>query len=367
MKGTSVRARKCSIAALALLSTLAVTPAAHSDASTAPQLLDVQLSETAATVSGLEWHDVVVRLHLTSPIGIAPTTDTEGSTYPSVRFDRTGAGRGQVQVAPDGPAFTLASGTAQDGWWQGLVHVTAGYDGTFTVTHVWAMQSDFTAVLSVDPRTIGINAQLQVTGVNIPHVTIKQAPDPVVNGSSLTLSGTVTGVDTGLPFAGVTVGVRVDTACIGSPTGPGSPTAADGSWHQAFPKWDASELNCAFIAAAHNPSATDNGIAEYVGLFNIDPDFHEWISAQLASGTVRAGGAVAVTGKSSAIREPLILQRLVRSTWRTVGTSTVRLSGRFTLVAQPPSRGTWRYRVLRVPTRHNEFPASSSVRILVAT
>ena len=361
-----MRAQRCAIAALALLSTLAGTPAAHADVSTSPQLVDVQLSETATTVSGFEWHDVVVRLHLTSPIGIAPTTDTEGSTYPSVRFDRTSAGRGQVQVAPDGPAFTLASGTAQDGWWQGLVHVTAGYDGTFTVTHVWAMQSDFAEELSVDPRTIGLNAQLQVTGVNVPHLTIKQWPDPVINGSALILSGTLTDLDTGVPFAGVSVGVRVDTACLGSPAAPGVATAVDGSWRQTFPTWDASALNCAFIAAAHNPSATDNGIAEYVGLFNVDPNFHEWISAQLASGTVHAGGTVAVTGKSSAILVPLTLQRLVGSTWRTVGTAIVRLSGRFTMVAQPPTRGTWRYRVLRVPTRHNEFLASSSVRILVA-
>ena len=354
------------LASLATPAFAATSPPGVAAPSTSPQLLDVQLSETAVTVSGLEWHDVSVRLHLTSAKGIIQTNDTQGFSYPSVRFERTTAGRGQVAYAPNTPSFTLASGNAEDGWWEGVVHVTAGYDGAFTVTSVFAYQSDYVE-LAVDPRTLGIDADVQVTGVNIPHLTIQQSPNPVQNGSTLTLSGTLTGADTGLPLSGVGVAIMQDTPCSEMALGGGGlPTAADGGWRGTFPKWDTGLLSCAFVTAVHARSLTDDGIAEYVGMFNLDVNFREWVGARLASSRVRVGRTVAVTGTSSAIGGPLSLQRQAGGTWHTVGKTSVRSSGTFTLLAQPPARGTYRYRVLHAPTRDGELPATSSVMTLVA-
>jgi hypothetical protein len=48
-------------------------------------------------------------------------------------------------------------------------------------------------------------------------------------------------------------------------------------------------------------------------------------------------------------RDPQIyLQRLVSGTWRTVNVATVRYSGRYTLIATPPTRGNHRYRTYKV-------------------
>ncbi|MDQ1714296.1 MAG: hypothetical protein QOC60_241 [Frankiaceae bacterium] len=363
---TRVRRLACLASALTVLCTLSFAPVAHADTPSIPQLLDVQLSETAVTVSGLASHDVVVRLHLTSYTGIVQYTDMGGGVTPSVVFERTTAGRGQVAYAPPGPAYTLVSGNAEDGWWEGTVHVTAGYDGTFTVTRVWANQANGVA-LAVDPRTLGINAQLQVTGVNIPHLTIKQSPDPVVSGRDLTLFGSVTAVDTGVPIQGARVAIGFDTNCSEGFGGLPVTTAADGSWREIVPRFTfGGWANCAFITAPNLPGTVYNGVTEYVGIFNFNPDYRETLSARLAARSVRVGGKVLVTGVSSGVGSRVQLQRIVGRTWRTVGAATVRMSGRFTLTAQPPTRGRHTYRVLLAPTVPHQFASTSATMVLVA-
>ncbi|MDQ1723214.1 MAG: hypothetical protein QOG52_242 [Frankiaceae bacterium] len=336
------------------------------DPSTAPQLLDVQLSESAITVSGLGVHDVNIRLHLTSPVGVADGPgDPALSDTPAAYFTRTSVGRGNGGVTVG--KFLLTSGTAEDGWWEAVAAVTAGTDGTLTVARVYA-QSTHGEYLVVDPRTLGIDAHLQVTGSHAAAFTIHQTPDPVATGHAVTFFGTVTDLDTGAPFAGVSAGANFDTGCLDSGTG-GALTSASGSWRQVYAKWNYADLlSC---AGAGGLSPTGSGFVIYAyaddghwGGFT--PDFREWVTARAATATVRVGGTVTVTGQSSALVKRVVLQRIVGRSWRTVGAATTRQSGRFMLVAQPPARGTYHYRVLRPGTRYHEFPATSAPFVLVA-
>ena len=361
---TARRATAALLGALISLATLGLAPAANADELSVPKLLGVQLSQSAVTVSGLAVTDVVVRLHLASYKGIVPSYSPECDfADPNADFVRTTDGRGQVAVAPPTGQYVLVSGNAEDGWWEQTVHVTAGYDGTFAVTHVYATQADGVA-LSIDPRTIGINAQLQVTGVDIPHLTITQTPDPATTGHDLTLSGTVTSLDTGKPFAGVEVNIGFDTE-LREGGGMSVTTGVDGEWRHTWSKWQfGGSYSEAFVSAP--VAAGSNEFAEYVGFHAVDPHFREWVTARMAASSVRAGGKDEVTGVSSASGMAVSLQRLAGRTWRTVGTATVRYDGHFTLTAQPPTRGIHHYRVLRPATRHNEVGASSAQLVLVA-
>jgi hypothetical protein len=82
------------------------------------------------------------------------------------------------------------------------------------------------------------------------------------------------------------------------------------------------------------------------------------LSAGPAKGSVPKGTYVTVDGRAGAVavqrwpsdpRVRVYLQRLVGRHWRTVGESTIRPNGRFTLVATPPRVGTNVYRVTVPP------------------
>ena len=372
MKEFATHSRRFSRVACALLflSTFVMGSSARADTAAVPQLLDVQLSETAITVSGLEVHDVVVRLHLTSYKGIIQDGGPAGESYPTIRLERTTAGRGQVDYAPTGPSFTLASGTAEDGWWEGIVHVTAGYDGTFTVTAVFAAQADY-VLMDVDPRTLGINAQLQTTGVDIPHLDIQQSPSPVVAGQDVHLFGTVTAADTGAPFSGVTLAIGFEYMCAEGYGGMPATTGADGRWSEDWPKWTHGEdSSCATIAESGTATGPGSAAILYVELYNFGPTFRNAVTASLASHVVRVGRTVRVTGTTSVhgtLGVPVKLQRLVGRRWRTVSTATIGEDGRFRLIAQPPTRGRFTYRVLLSPhVLVHEVASTSRTMVLIA-
>ncbi|MDQ1723218.1 MAG: hypothetical protein QOG52_246, partial [Frankiaceae bacterium] len=70
---------------------------ARADELAVPKLLDVQLSQSAITVSGVAVADVVVRLHLASYQGIVTNYSPDGGYGdPNADFLRTADGRGQV-------------------------------------------------------------------------------------------------------------------------------------------------------------------------------------------------------------------------------------------------------------------------------
>ena len=349
----------------------ASAPTSSREPSPGPQLLEVQLSETAVTISGLGVSDVLVRVHLAAPAGITTIPETpESDPVPNVRFERTAKGRGHGGVTVD--RFTLSSGTTEDGWWQAVAHLTSGLDGTMTVAQVCARAADG-QVLTIDPRIISIDAHLQVTGRHIPLFTIGQAPDPATNGQNVTFFGTLTDSDTGAPFAGVNAGANFDSVCLVSGAYGGVATTTSGSWRETYPNWQwGGSYGCAGASGVLPVTPPgDGGVLVYAyaddghrGGFN--PDFREWVTARAAAPSTRVGATVVITGRSSALGLPVNLQRLVGRTWRTVGTTVVRYSGRFALLAQPPASGTFHYRVLRPATRYHEFPATAPPMTLVA-
>jgi hypothetical protein len=90
------------------------------------------------------------------------------------------------------------------------------------------------------------------------------------------------------------------------------------------------------------------------------PDVKFVVGATAARTPVCTGQSVAITGNVLPAPEydsrysydrRIFLQRLVSGEWRTVGTSRVRQSGRYTLTATPPTVGNHRYRVYKIGSR----------------
>jgi hypothetical protein len=73
------------------------------------------------------------------------------------------------------------------------------------------------------------------------------------------------------------------------------------------------------------------------------------MSAQPAATHVRHGTNVAVDGAvwPARVYGRVLLQRLVSSSWHTVNSGGVRESGRYTVIATPPTAGNHQYRVVR--------------------
>lgn len=349
--------RPAVVGILALAAALGpVTPSAYAADTTPPQLVDVQVVPSSVDVSGFAFAAVTIRLHLTDDSGVQQINSFNGSigdNYPSVAFTRTTTGLGQISSAfwGDNPPFRLATGTPQDGWWERTQPVTAGYQGTFTVTHVYAYDTSFN-LLSVDPRTQGIDATLDVTATHVPHLSIKQSPDYVVPGAPLTLYGHVTYADTAAPVKDVTVHAGFDTSCVEGSLGSAAPaTDADGAWRLAFGTHYGG-LSCATI---YNDLTHTAGLDDHRALYvNIPVGIRYDVStsAQVTRTPITLGQSTSIVGTTRAgtLRKaaPIALQQLIGRTWRTVATTYVRSSGRYTVEFAPTSRGNLRYRVVPI-------------------
>lgn len=352
---------------------LPAAPAVAADTSP-PQLVDIQLGSSSFTVNGFGYTAVQLRLHLTDDTGVVRADPNAGLGLPGtpyVELTKTTAGRGQV-TSLSADVFTLTSGTAQDGWWTTTLRMTAGYDGAWTVTEVSATDGSGN-VLDVDPRTQGINATMQVKGENIPHLSMRQTPDPATGDrGSIAFAGHVTDLDTGRPLR-ASVHMGFDAGCTTFPYGGASSvtSAADGSWRLSFSSWlpnagCASIYNLSHVPDPAHPGATMTVQIFYVN-FRVAPAYRWPVGASLAATSIRLGESTTVNGGTGAVGETVRLQRLVSNSWRTVGEAKVRRSGRFTLIAEPPSRGNWRYRVLLSPTIPGEQASTSRVLLLGVT
>lgn len=346
---------------------LAVLPATTARAAdtSPPQLVDVQFSNSAVTLTGFAYTSVQLRLHLTDDTGVIAENGSASGfpDYPFAVLTKTTAGRGEIYRLGSAD-FALTSGTAKDGWWTATLWLTSGYDGTWTVTEVAA--TDGSNLMDVDPRTQGITRTLQITGKDIPHLSMRQTPDPVLGtNGGIGFYGHVTDADTGAPLR-ATVHMGFESSCSDTPfMGSESVTpAADGSWRLAFDHWMpnfgcASIFNLVHIAGRTVP-------VFYVAFF-FAPHYRWPVGASLAATSIKLGESTTVNGSTGAVGETVRLQRLVSGAWHTVGSTRVHLSGRFTLVAQPPSRGNHRYRVLLLPTIPGERASSSRVLVLGVT
>lgn len=318
--------------------TASAAPAAAAADTTAPQVVDVQLSRARVAVAGLNLVPVTVRVRLTDDTGVRPSWSVNhGRRTPLISLSRVSAPH-----FPESADLHLTSGTATDGVWSATVHVPSTWHGTWQVTEVQAYDLANNR-LDVDPSTGGSAPKLEVTGVHQPALTMSFSPNPVVGDGPVTVRGRAYYKDTGAPIARRRIFLGDDNVCAEGRNTANIVTDARGYYSRRYPKGNAGAIFCVGIL---KPSAVADASSYIVARSNF-PRVKYKVAAAAARTSVRAGRNVAVTGSVSPAAQPLRakLQRIVGRTWRTVGDAPVRSSGRFTLTATPPTVGTHTYRV----------------------
>jgi len=370
---------------IAVIAAAAISPSqlAHAADTGPPQLVEIQLSQSTATINGLDVVDVEVRVHLTDDTGVVttPRTTTQPGT-PLIQLVRTGTigfGAGLPQDE-DEPPLTLTSGTAADGWWTGTAHVTSQWNGNWDVDLVQAYDAA-SHFLGVDPRQTGQDQNLAVTGTHIPTISMGWTPNPARCCVGVTVKGRLTYADTGEPLPHQTLALGLggglaqisphSLACASVENGKIGGTATvttDANGYYTYAETAIWVRGGSYECLAFGPQIHDNAID-----FTTSPLWatragqapHLWgVTAVPATHTAALGQSVDVNGTLQPylayMVEYVALQRLVSGQWRTVTHARVRASGRYTAVAQPPSCGNHRYRVLTLDTSHAFRPTSTT-------
>src|SRR5205823_7516119 len=132
--------------------------------------------QSSVSVSGINLVDVVVLVRLTDMDGVDPSyTDICDSTCftPNVLIQSTtGSTREQTVV------LGLASGTVNDGWWQGILHVVSLDDGQLRVAGVEAFDTQGNRLIG-DPADSGFDPRLDVIGTDPPSISAGYSPSTV--------------------------------------------------------------------------------------------------------------------------------------------------------------------------------------------
>ncbi|MGW6281955.1 hypothetical protein [Kribbella sp. NPDC055071] len=231
------------------------------------------------------------------------------------------------------------AGTVQDGTWSGPVNVPSTANGTFKVTGVFAGTFGANPGDMTDPTPYA-GPSIAVKGNDIPKITAKVTPKIVPFNKPFSITWAVTNSATGKAYGSkIKVVLGGDNVCAEN-FGPGytNLTGTNGLITKSYPAGAANFLNCLILPG--NPSGI-NGLGFFVARPGIVAAAPSKTSAPVGS-LVPVNGSVA--GPPSGC--PVNLQRLYGATaWRTVGTTKVRQSGRFTLTAQPAYKGPISYRV----------------------
>jgi len=336
-----------------------------------PTLVDVQLSRTAVTVSGLRTVEVTVSVHLVDPAGVAETSNPEiPAPWPLVGLTRT-SGR-STSGAPQSVYrdLDLTSGTAQDGTWTAKLLVPSTYEGTWQVSYLAAQDGDGGS-LFVDPRTAGITRTLTVTATHQPSLSFGFAPAVVVGAAtSVAVKGRAVDADTGAPIAGLllTLGNGRQENCGAYGYGGSAWTVTDARGYYAFGGRRPDEGYFCVISPLPQRRRTLDQYRDTTLLFRSgSPTVQPVLSAAPDRSTGTAGATVAIRGNAGPLASmtgrQILLQRLVGRTWRQVGSSYVRASGRYTLYATPPTRGVHLYRAVTTAIATLRAGVSPTVRI----
>jgi hypothetical protein len=238
------------------------------------------------------------------------------------------------------------SGTATDGIWRAEVNVPSTWNGRWQVTLVAAYDTEFNR-LEVDPRTQGIAPALTVTGTHQPAMSFGLVPPLVVGNGSVAMKGRAYFLDTGASIPYLPLASGVDNTCAEGVPVNDIRTDARGYYAKTFPS-AAPILFCVRLLGPAAPGRGPTIIAYRAGAVRVQ----YVITAAPERTPVPVGTNVAVNGRVAplAAGELVGLQRLIGGAWRTVNTAHVRTSGRFTLVATPPTRGNHRYRAYKAGT-----------------
>ncbi|MEU4390915.1 hypothetical protein [Kribbella sp. NPDC023855] len=295
------------------------------DPDPALSVTSVTLGRSAVLVSGL--NRVVVGVTVTAGY------NSETETPLNVILARTGGVGPLNSMIGD---LRRTGGTLKNGTWTGTVEVPSTANGTFKVTGVLPGYLDPRG--SIYESTPFDGPSIAVTGVHLPKLAVQVIPKIVPFGSAYQVKAVIYDSATGKPY-GVRLPLRVvsDEAChdYGTAT---RLTDTAGVLYTSFPAAAADTINCVRVR-----SRVLDTISRY---FNpLRPGI---VAAAPSKTSVPVSTVVPVNGSVAGAPQvcPVLLQRLYgRTVWRLVSKSTVRQSGRFTVLAQPPNLGSNTYRV----------------------
>jgi hypothetical protein len=329
-------------AAVLVLSLISAAPAfAAPAADTAPpQLHSITFAQSSITVSGLQTRFVGVRVRLTDETGVLPREYVGGEESASPLLTLNASPNSQVLLR-------LAEGTEQDGIWTGSIPVTSAWSGTIEPIQIFAYDHGLQNALTVDPRTVVDTPSLRVRSSHRPAIDMTFSPEPAPVGKPVTQRIRAWDTTTGKPWASLPLRLGTDTDCVEYPTGVAARTRADGTYQRTLSAERRQWLQCAWVPGINQPTMPypPTMIASEFGFVRSS---RYSVSATPAARSAPAGTSVSVNGSATPLHKGKVmrLQRLYADkTWRNVSAGTVRTSGRFTLVASPPGRATYSYRV----------------------
>ncbi|NHC15000.1 peptidase associated/transthyretin-like domain-containing protein [Motilibacter deserti] len=351
------RAALPAVPALAALAAAALVPAAPAAALEPPpgtetRLESLTLAPADTSLTRGELSTVRVRAHLVDPDpggvqvkGAAVGPDQWLPSCPCVSVTFSGRSRSQAWNGRDVP-LKLASGSAQDGVWEGSFVVGAASAGRWTATRIvagdlWRPEDGpyDNNLVSLEPLVPELPSFL-VTGTDWPLLTLQLPKAPVRAGSRFVVRGTARYATSRKPAAGVRVTVRremcysVDGAggvVVGS-----ARTNAQGEW--ALATREASGSWCARVGDVAGVLEPVSQVAETRAFVRAV------VTARAAAASVRLGRTVNVTGKVTPALG-LQLERLSGRTWRRVAAAYAQNDGTYKVALKPTARGTGTYRV----------------------
>jgi hypothetical protein len=332
---------------------VAVAPPAQANAALTPT--SVTLGAGHVDVAGLAVAHVTV--------DVAATVDTFffGPTDPLVvRLVRTSPQPDESSPRYLWVLLPRTGGTdAAHGTWAGSLAVPSTANGAWRVdrvsNYIFTSGAD-PAPIETDPRSVGLpDSVLTVTGTHRPVLTLVQTPIvplPRPRGAlTFRFTGTARWSDRGRPVAGLAVTFDTDDHCLES-TPPNRVTNASGVFTGSY-----SGVGIFCVTTPLPGTAADQLASSYYQRVVGSPLAAMRVSARLTASTIRLGEPASVTGTVVGLypalslnRPRVLLQKLVGRTWRTVNSTTVRASGRYTLDLRPGTRGIAVYRVF-LPTQ----------------
>ncbi|WP_130493833.1 hypothetical protein [Motilibacter rhizosphaerae] len=348
-----------------LLALMGLTLAAPARAASGPAVGETTLSGPGHALVGAEIGYLTATVHLSSPTGIQvgttpmnPVPMVDGypqSTCPCVQVVRSAPATypqswGWLQVP-----LVLTSGTAQDGVWTARAPVTASSAGTWRLTRVTldgaGQAVDFPFARARQPSA-------SVTGTDPVVLSVTPVTHlPVRAGASVRYRVAARLRTSGEPVAGVRLGVfSAQAECTDYEPPSYVRTGADGT-----ATWTMSGRSPGSAIIVWRPlagSGVRGTIPPGESLCSETFPYTASMTAVPAHARVRAGTDVVVTGRLSALcyEAAPVLQRLVGRSWRTVNTSTTRLSSTASTsgcsyrTVATPRRGTSTYRVAALAT-----------------
>ncbi|MGZ0149749.1 hypothetical protein ACXJJ3_21990 [Kribbella sp. WER1] len=315
-------------------------PAAHAAPDPYLTVSQVTLDRTSVAVSGLNTYPV----NVTVKGGYHSGNSADDDVVLNVLLERTGGTGARTDIASTDLKRT--AGTIENGTWTGRLNVASTANGTFKVAGV--ATGPYGGPIAGDPvdPTPYSGQTLTVKGTNQPRITAAVNPRVVPWGKPYSITWAVTNSATGKPYGSqLPIHLGVDVPCAEG-GGPVYRTGTNGVITKSYTAADGDFKNCALLY-------TD---PYYIAGQWLDVARPAVVSAVPSRASAPVGTVVPVNGSVYRVSRscPVQLHRLYgASQWRSVGTGTVRQSGRFTLNAQPAYRGSIAYRAY--------FPACGNI------